>query len=91
MSLKVFKPERISDRNDRFSDFDLIGIAELGGRFDLIRLHLQHGEIHQTVAPGNTSYIVTNHHVIEGATEIEISLKDGSRVPAELIGSDFFL
>ncbi len=37
---------------------------------------------------GNTSYIVTNHHVIEGATEIEISLKDGSRVPAELIGSD---
>ncbi|WP_047477358.1 S1C family serine protease [Bacillus siamensis] len=37
---------------------------------------------------GNTSYIVTNHHVIEGATEIEISLKDDSRVPAELIGSD---
>jgi small nuclear ribonucleoprotein (snRNP)-like protein len=35
-----------------------------------------------------TIFVTTNHHVIEGATEIEISLKDGSRVPAELIGSD---
>ncbi|MED4810894.1 S1C family serine protease [Bacillus atrophaeus] len=37
---------------------------------------------------GNTAYVVTNHHVIEGASQIEISLKDGSRVAAELIGSD---
>lgn len=35
-----------------------------------------------------TSYVVTNHHVIEGATDLEISLKDGTRVGAELIGSD---
>ncbi|MGG3622344.1 S1C family serine protease [Bacillus gobiensis] len=35
-----------------------------------------------------TSYVVTNHHVIEGATNLEISLKNGTRVGAELIGSD---
>ncbi|QOY37352.1 S1C family serine protease [Anaerobacillus isosaccharinicus] len=34
------------------------------------------------------AYIVTNHHVIEGARQIEISLSDGSRVPAELLGTD---
>ncbi|MEC0788293.1 S1C family serine protease [Bacillus haynesii] len=37
---------------------------------------------------GNTSHIVTNHHVIEGASQIEISLNDGTRIPAKLIGSD---
>ncbi|MBP1082248.1 MULTISPECIES: S1C family serine protease [Bacillus] len=35
-----------------------------------------------------TSYVVTNHHVIEGATNLEISLKNGTRVGAKLIGSD---
>lgn len=34
------------------------------------------------------AFIVTNHHVIEGAQQIEVSLSDGSRVPAELLGTD---
>ncbi|WNF37178.1 S1C family serine protease [Bacillaceae bacterium IKA-2] len=34
------------------------------------------------------AYIVTNHHVIDGAQEIEVSLSDGSRVSAELLGFD---
>lgn len=34
------------------------------------------------------AFIVTNHHVIEGATQLEVSLKDGTRVPAKLLGSD---
>jgi serine protease Do len=34
------------------------------------------------------AFIVTNHHVIEGAKQIEVSLSDGSRVPAELLGTD---
>ena len=37
---------------------------------------------------GSISHIVTNHHVIEGATQLEVSLQDGSRIPAKLIGSD---
>ncbi len=36
------------------------------------------------------AFIVTNHHVIEGATSVEISLEDGSRVPAKILGSDIF-
>ncbi|MFC4321723.1 S1C family serine protease [Litchfieldia salsa] len=34
------------------------------------------------------AYVVTNHHVIEGASDIEVSLSDGSRVKAKLLGSD---
>lgn len=37
---------------------------------------------------GNKAYIVTNHHVIEGASRVEVSLSDGAKVPARLLGSD---
>ncbi|MGM7723418.1 S1C family serine protease [Metabacillus sp. Hm71] len=37
---------------------------------------------------GKNAFIVTNHHVIAGATQIEISLSDGTRIPAEILGSD---
>ena len=33
-------------------------------------------------------HIVTNHHVIDQATEIEVVLDDGSTHPAEIVGSD---
>lgn len=34
------------------------------------------------------AYIVTNHHVIEGASTIEVTLADGTKKNAELLGSD---
>lgn len=37
---------------------------------------------------GENAFVVTNHHVIEGASQVEISLSDGTRVPAEILGSD---
>lgn len=33
-------------------------------------------------------YILTNHHVIEGASEITVTLQDGNILPAKLIGQD---
>lgn len=33
-------------------------------------------------------YIVTNHHVIEGADEITVTFVDGKTLPAKLIGAD---
>ncbi|MFC7061084.1 S1C family serine protease [Halobacillus seohaensis] len=37
-----------------------------------------------------SAYVVTNNHVIEGASEIEVVLSDETRIPAELIGGDVF-
>ncbi|MCT2345919.1 trypsin-like peptidase domain-containing protein [Niallia taxi] len=39
---------------------------------------------------GDTAYIVTNNHVVEGASELEVTLADGKKVSAELIGSDIW-
>jgi len=36
------------------------------------------------------AYVVTNHHVVEGADEVEIVLYDDEYVDAELLGSDLF-
>ncbi|MFD2707187.1 S1C family serine protease [Salibacterium lacus] len=37
---------------------------------------------------GGTAFVVTNHHVIEGAGQVEVSLSNDTRVDAEVVGSD---
>ncbi|ANU09390.1 serine protease yyxA [Planococcus antarcticus DSM 14505] len=37
-----------------------------------------------------TAYVVTNHHVIDGASGIEVTLSDGSKVEATVVGSDIW-
>ena len=39
---------------------------------------------------GDRAFIVTNHHVVEGAKQIEVTLDDGSKVEAQLVGSDMW-
>ncbi|MDG5789434.1 trypsin-like peptidase domain-containing protein [Evansella sp. AB-P1] len=39
---------------------------------------------------GDRAFIVTNQHVIDGASEIEVTLNSGARVPAEFVGEDVF-
>lgn len=35
-----------------------------------------------------TAYVVTNHHVVTGATDIEVTMPDGTKKAATLVGSD---
>jgi serine protease Do len=37
---------------------------------------------------GGKAFVVTNHHVVEGATKLEVSLINGTKIPAKLLGSD---
>ncbi|MGV2942061.1 S1C family serine protease [Mesobacillus sp. LC4] len=37
---------------------------------------------------GNSAFIVTNNHVIEGASKVEVSLYNGEKVAAEVVGAD---
>jgi serine protease Do len=39
---------------------------------------------------GDRAFIVTNHHVVEGAKQIEVTLDDGSKAEAQLVGSDMW-
>ncbi|MEY8434911.1 trypsin-like peptidase domain-containing protein [Streptococcus hyointestinalis] len=39
---------------------------------------------------GDTAYLVTNNHVIDGAQQIEIQLSDGTKVVGELVGADTY-
>ncbi|HER9716059.1 TPA: trypsin-like peptidase domain-containing protein, partial [Streptococcus pyogenes] len=39
---------------------------------------------------GNSAYVVTNNHVIDGAKRIEILMADGSKVVGELVGADTY-
>lgn len=39
---------------------------------------------------GDTAYVFTNNHVIEGSDSIEVLFKDGTRVEADVIGSDLW-
>lgn len=37
---------------------------------------------------GDSAYVVTNHHVIDNADSIEITMADGQNVEAEVVGTD---
>lgn len=39
---------------------------------------------------GDKAYIVTNHHVVENAQQLEITFDDGSKTEGKLIGSDIW-
>lgn len=39
---------------------------------------------------GKDAYVVTNNHVVEGQKGLEVMMTDGSKVQAELIGTDAF-
>jgi serine protease Do len=46
------------------------------------------GGVGSGVIYSEDGYIVTNNHVVEGANEAEVVFADGSREPAEIVGSD---
>jgi putative serine protease PepD len=40
------------------------------------------------VVYGSDGFLITNHHVIDGASEVAVVFSDGARYPAEVVGSD---
>ncbi|TQR20046.1 S1C family serine protease [Psychrobacillus vulpis] len=39
---------------------------------------------------GGKAYVITNYHVVEGAKKLEVTLADGTKVEANLVGSDIW-
>ena len=40
------------------------------------------------IVDARNGYVLTNHHVIKDAREVQVTLKDNRRLPAKLVGSD---
>ena len=55
---------------------------------DQLRERQQTNSLGSGVIASADGLVLTNHHVVEGADEIEVLLADGSRARAKLVGSD---
>lgn len=72
----------------------VVGVTNIQSQNDL---WLEQGTVEAGTGSGviyriddGTAYVVTNHHVIEGADEVEVILHDDTHVDAEIVGSDLF-
>ncbi len=74
--MQMFGGNLDNNTNDNGSDSDL-SIASEGS-----------GVIYKK--DGNSAYVVTNNHVVDGASQIEIMLSDGTKVVGELVGADTY-
>ena len=74
--MQMFGGNLDNNTNNKSSDSDL-SIASEGS-----------GVIYKK--DGNSAYVVTNNHVVDGASQIEIMLSDGTKVVGELVGADTY-
>lgn len=90
--VKAPLPSSLADMVEKTSPA-IVGIANFknsGNRFAEDIRSVENGTGSGVVykIDGDTAYIVTNNHVIEGAQKLEVSLDNGEKVPADFVGQD---
>lgn len=95
VSVQVTVEIKAADRNSTFDQFrGLPGFDEYEDEFGEGEDETNPEQDEEGNALGSgffissTGYIVTNHHVVENAREVTVTLKDGKQLEAEIIGSD---
>ncbi|WP_026092562.1 S1C family serine protease [Calidifontibacillus oryziterrae] len=78
----------VTEAVDKVSDavVGVINIQETGFWNDTSEAGTGSGVIYKKEK--GKAFIATNHHVIAGASNVEVSLSDGTRIPAQVLGSD---
>jgi S1-C subfamily serine protease len=66
----------------------VVNITTVQYAYDFFRRPIPQEGIGSGVIIDSKGYIITNNHVIEGATEINVILADGTEVAGKLIGAD---
>ena len=83
--VNIFTRKEVKNRHQPFMD-DPLFRRFFGDRND--EEEQQQSSLGSGVIVSQQGFILTNHHVIEAADEIQVALADGRIVPAKLVGAD---
>ena len=90
--VNIFSSRKIASDSHNFEQFfeDPLFRRFLGDQFrqPLIPRERQERSLGSGVIISSDGYVVTNNHVIDGGTDIKVSLNDKSEFPARIIGTD---
>ncbi len=84
--VNIFTSKEVKNRQQPFMD-DPLFRRYFGDRFG-DEEQQQQSSLGSGVIVSQQGFILTNHHVIEAADEIQVALADGRDVPAKLVGAD---
>ena len=85
--VNIFTSKEVRAQRNPFMD-DPVFRRFFGDRFNADNRPQRVANLGSGVIVSADGYILTNHHVIEAADEIQVALPDGKTLPADIVGTD---
>jgi serine protease DegQ len=85
--VNIFTSKEVSAQRNPLMD-DPVFRRFFGDRFNADNRPQRVSNLGSGVIVSADGYILTNHHVIEAADEIQVALPDGKTLPADVVGTD---
>jgi serine protease DegQ len=85
--VNIFTSKEVRAQRNPFMD-DPVFRRFFGDRFNADNRPQRVSNLGSGVIVSADGYILTNHHVIEAADEIQVALPDGKTLPAKVVGTD---